>query len=133
MSLKRFGVSLEKDYLEELDNMVEKKQFPNRSQAIRFLIKQCMVKDQWSEDKDVAGAIVMIYDHHKKELLNKSTAIQHNFHKVILSSQHVHLDHNNCIETIIVKGKSSVLQTLADRLLALKGVTHGELVMTGGI
>ncbi len=130
MTLKRFGVSLEEEFLQELDAMVVKKKFPNRSQAIRFLIKKCSVKDKWTEDKPVAGAIVMIYDHHKRDLLKESTSVQHDYHKVILSSQHVHLNHDICIETITVKGKSSVLQSLADRLFAIKGIIHGDLVMS---
>ncbi len=130
MTLKRFGVSLEEEFLQELDSMVIKKSFPNRSQAIRFLIKKCSVKDKWEEDKPVAGAIVIIYDHHKRELLSESTAVQHEYHKVILSSQHVHLNHDICIETIAVRGKASVLQTLADKLFAIKGIIHGDLIMS---
>ncbi len=130
MEVKRFGVSLEKDLLTELDRLVSKKQFPNRSQAIRYLIKRFSIEDEWEEDKDVAGAIVLVYDHHKRELQTKSTDIQHNFHDLILSVQHVHLDHHNCLETIAVKGKASKLKSLADKLIAIKGVKHGELVMT---
>jgi CopG family nickel-responsive transcriptional regulator len=130
MEVKRFGVSLESDLLTELDRLVSKKQFPNRSQAIRYLIKRFSIEDEWEEDKDVAGAIVLVYDHHKRELQTKSTDIQHNFHDLILSVQHVHLDHHNCLETIAVRGKASKLKSLADKLIAIKGVKHGELVMT---
>jgi len=130
MEVKRFGVSLENELLTELDRLVSKKQFPNRSQAIRYLIKKFSIEDEWEEDKDVAGAIVLVYDHHKRELQTKSTDIQHNYHDLILSVQHVHLDHHNCLETIAVKGKASKLKSLADKLIAIKGVKHGELVMT---
>jgi CopG family nickel-responsive transcriptional regulator len=130
MEVKRFGVSLESDLLTELDRLVSKKQFPNRSQAIRYLIKRFSIEDEWEEDKDVAGAIVLVYDHHKRELQTKSTDIQHNYHDLILSVQHVHLDHHNCLETIAVRGKASKLKSLADKLIAIKGVKHGELVMT---
>ncbi len=130
MEVKRFGVSLENELLVELDRLVGKKQFPNRSQAIRYLIKKFSVEDEWEEDKNVAGAIVLVYDHHKRELQTKSTDIQHNYHDLILSVQHVHLDHHNCLETIAVKGKASKLKSLADKLIAIKGVKHGELVMT---
>jgi len=130
MEVKRFGVSLESELLTELDRLVSKKQFPNRSQAIRYLIKRFSIEDEWEEDKEVAGAIVLVYDHHKRELQTKSTDIQHNFHDLILSVQHVHLDHHNCLETIAVKGKASKLKSLADKLIAIKGVKHGELVMT---
>jgi len=130
MSLKRFGVSLEENLLDDLDKIVERKLFPNRSQAIRFLVSQSKVEDKWEDNADVAGAIVIVYDHHKKDLQTKSTDIQHDYHNLILSVQHVHLDHNNCLETIAVKGKASQLKELADRLIALKGIKHGKLVMS---
>lgn len=130
MSLKRFGVSLEEHILEDLDKIVERKRFPNRSQAIRFLVAQSKVEEQWEDNADVAGAIVIVYDHHKKDLQTKSTDIQHDYHDLILSVQHVHLDHNNCLETIAVRGKASKLRSLADRLIALKGIKHGKLVMS---
>jgi len=130
MALKRFGVSLEDNLLAELDDIVDKQKFPNRSQAIRFLIAQEKVLEKWKGDEEVAGAIIIVYDHHKKDLQKKSTDIQHNFHDLILAVQHVHLDHNNCLETIAVKGKASQLKLLADQLIALKGIKHGRLVMS---
>jgi len=130
MQVKRFGVSLEEELLIELDRLVEKHHFPNRSQAIRFLIKKYSVEDDWEGNQLVAGAIVLVYDHHKRDLQTKSTYIQHDFHHLILSVQHVHLDHHNCLETIAVKGKAIELKNLANQLIAIKGVKHGELVMT---
>ncbi|MEZ5196364.1 MAG: nickel-responsive transcriptional regulator NikR [Bacteroidales bacterium] len=130
MSIVRFGVSLENELLEELDRLSDKYQFPNRSQAIRFLIKKYSVEDQWTDNKEVAGAIVLVYDHHKRDLQTKSTDVQHDFHHLILSVQHVHLDHHNCLETIAVKGQANELKNLANQLIAIKGVKHGELIMT---
>lgn len=130
MQVARFGVSLEKDLLDELDRLVGKQQFPNRSQAIRYLIKRYSVEDEWEGNQIVAGAIVLVYDHHKRELQNKSTEVQHDFYHLILSVQHVHLDHHNCLETIAVKGRAKELKILANQLIAIKGVKHGELVMT---
>lgn len=130
MTLKRFGVSLEENLLEDLDQLVENRKFPNRSQAIRFLISQSKTEDLWLDDQEVAGAIVLVYDHHKKDVQVRSTEIQHDFHPLILSVQHVHLDHSNCLETIAVKGRASQLQSLADQLIALKGIKHGKLVMS---
>ncbi len=130
MNVKRFGVSLEEGFLVELDRLVQKHGFPNRSQAIRFLVKKYSVEDEWEENEEVAGAIVMVYDHHKRDLQTKSTDVQHDYHHLILSVQHVHLDHSNCLETIAVKGKANELNKLANSLFALKGVKHGELVMT---
>jgi len=128
--IKRFGVSLEEELLRELDNLAKGQKFPNRSQAIRFLIRSNTVKEAWQKNKQVAGCVVLIYDHHKKELVDKSLEIQHKFGKLILSSQHVHLDHNNCLETISVKGKAFQLKELADSLISLKGIKHGKLVMS---
>lgn len=130
MTVKRFGVSLEEDLLRDLDNLVVKHRFPNRSQAIRFLINQHVVEERWKEDEDVAGALVLIYDHHKRDLQKKMTSLQHDYHCLILSSQHVHLDHDNCLETIALKGKAGKLLKLADKLKAIKGIKHGDLVMS---
>ena len=131
MAVKRFGVSLEQDLLRDLDNLVIKHRFPNRSQAIRFLINQYKVEDKWQEDADVAGALVLIYDHHKRDIQKQMTGIQHDYNCLILSSQHVHLDHQNCLETIALKGKAGKLLKLADKLKAIKGIKHGDLVMSG--
>jgi len=130
MAVSRFGVSLEEDLLEKLDKLVTNHHFPNRSQAIRFLINKHLVEEKWREDGDVAGALVLIYDHHKRDLQKQLTALQHDYHCLILSSQHVHLDHNNCLETITLKGKAFKLIKLADKLKSVKGVKHGDLVMS---
>jgi CopG family nickel-responsive transcriptional regulator len=130
MELKRFGVSLEEDLLAALDEFVEERQFPNRSQALRHLIKNNIIRKKWEENKVVAGAIVLVYDHHKRDLQTRSTDVQHDYHDLILSVQHVHLDHDNCLETIAVKGKAKELTSLADKLIAIKGIKHGELVMS---
>ncbi|MCP4552985.1 MAG: nickel-responsive transcriptional regulator NikR [Bacteroidetes bacterium] len=130
MQVKRFGVSLEDELLKRLDRLVENQKFPNRSQAIRYLIKKHLVDDEWECNGEVAGAIVLVYDHHKRNLQKQSTEVQHNFHHLILASQHVHLDHNNCLETISVKGNAHELVTLANQLIAIKGIKHGKLVMS---
>ncbi|MCD4781832.1 MAG: nickel-responsive transcriptional regulator NikR [Candidatus Omnitrophica bacterium] len=128
--MKRFGVSIEDHLLEEVDSLVKKNQLPNRSQAIRFLIRKNLVRDKWEGNKEVSGCIVLVYDHHKRDLLNKSVDIQHKYQNLVLSTQHVHLDHNNCLETITLKGKAKELRDLSDKLIALKGMKHGELVMS---
>ena len=128
MALKRFGVSLEEEYLDTLDEMVSRQQFPNRSQAIRHLISLSKEKDDWEKNKEVAGAIILVYDHHKRDLQNISTEIQHDFAGLILAVQHVHLDHHNCLETIALKGRAKELKKLSDRLISIKGIKHGKLV-----
>ncbi len=123
-------MSLEENALNDLDKMVLKNQFPNRSQAIRFLIKNTLVAEKWDKNKIVAGAIVIVYDHHKRELNSKLMDVQHDFHDLILSTQHVHLAHDLCLETIAVKGNAQKLIKLADKIIATKGIKHGKLVMT---
>jgi len=129
-TIKRFGVSLEEELLKELDAFVKKHKLPNRSQAIRFLVRKCLVEDAWQKNEEVSGAVVLIYDHHKRDLVNKSLDIQHEFGGVILATQHVHLDHHNCLEIIALKGKAYALKELSDRLISLKGVKHGKLVIS---
>lgn len=126
----RFGVSVEKDVLEILDEYIIAHQLPNRSQAIRQLIQSLEVQKQWNTNQVVGGSITLLFDHHKRELMDKITHIQHHFHQVILCSQHIHLDHDNCMEIIAVKGKASLLKDLADQLKAVKGIIHSELSMT---
>ena len=132
MSLKRFGVSLETELLADLDSFVEKNRFPNRSQAIRFLIKKNHVEESWDSDQEVTGAVVIVYDHNLKELHEKVNSLQHEYHCLILAGQHIHIDDNNCLEVIAVKGRASKLINLANKLKALKGIKHGELLRSGG-
>ena len=128
--LFRFGISLEKELLNKFDRLIREKNYTNRSEAFRDLIRQELVKKEWQEGKEVAGAITLIYNHRKRELLNKVTDIQHHFQRVIISTQHIHLDHNNCLEVVAVKGSSREVQRLADTLKSIKGITHGTLSMS---
>jgi CopG family nickel-responsive transcriptional regulator len=130
MSVVRFGVSLEKELLEQLDKFAEENQFSNRSQAIRNLINNYLADKKWQCDNIVAGSITLVFDHHKNDLQKNLTEIQHNYHHEILSAQHFHLDHDNCLEIIAVKGKASILTELADKLIAVKGIQHGKLTMS---
>ncbi len=130
MGVKRFGVSLEEDSLEKLDKFVEDNQFPNRSQAIRFMIENSFIEQKWQCNNEVAGAIVLLYDHHKSDVSHKAGHLQHEFHTLVLSTQHIHLSHDLCLESIAVKGKAKDLTNLADKLISLKGVRHGKLVMS---
>ncbi len=130
MSLIRFGVSIEKDLLVKFDRFIKDKEYTNRSEAFRDLIRQELIQKQWQGGQKVAGAVTLIYDHHKRELVNKLMDIQHDFGGLIISSQHVHLDHNNCLEIIAVKGSAKEAQKLSDSLRSVKGVKHGTLSMS---
>ena len=130
MPLARFGVSLDQDLLKALDDFVIENSLPNRSQAIRHLVEQNLADKKWHCNQIVAGAIVMLYDHHKGDVTTKSNDIQHEYFDVILSSQHFHLSHDNCLEIIAVKGKANRLTQLSDKLIGIKGIIHGKLVMS---
>jgi len=123
----RFGVSLEKELLEKFDILIKEKKYSNRSEAIRDLIRENLVKREWVEGKEVAGAITLVFDHHKRDLVNILTDIQHDFHTLIISNQHIHLDHDNCLEIIVVRGKPTEVRGLANKLRATKGVKYGSL------
>ena len=128
-SLVRFGVSLDRDLLLRFDRGIRSKNYTNRSEAIRDLIRQDLVRAQWQEGGEIAGAITLIYEHHRRELVDKLLEIQHDFGKIIISSQHIHLDHRNCLEIIAVKGAAKEAERLADTLRSVKGVKHGTLSM----
>ena len=131
MGLVRFGVSLEKDLLGQFDKLCSEKRYENRSEAIRDLIRDRLVKQQWVDTKgEVSGVISLVYDHHKRELVDYLINIQHDHQGTVVASQHVHLDHHNCLEVIIVKGETKSVIELASKLRSTKGVKHGELVMT---
>ena len=130
MSLARFGVSLEKELLTALDEFVVENSMPNRSQAIRHLVEKNLVEKKWHCNQIVAGAVVMVYDHHKGDVTTKSNDLQHEYFDVILSSQHFHLSHDNCLEIIAVKGTANRLTELSDKLIGTKGIIHGKLVMS---
>ncbi|MDD5156318.1 MAG: nickel-responsive transcriptional regulator NikR [Candidatus Omnitrophica bacterium] len=129
-NLVRFGVSLEKELLHRFDACLRQKNYNCRSEGIRDLIRESLVKQEWLEGNEVAGTITIIYDHHRRELVNKLTDIQHDFGSSIISTQHIHLDHHNCLEIIAVKGRPQVAQKLADMLKAVKGVKHTTLSMS---
>jgi len=128
--LVRFGVSLEKPLLERFDALIRNRQYTNRSEALRDLIRRELVRKEWREGGEVAGAITLIYDHHTRDLMAKVTDTQHDFQKVIISTQHIHLDHRNCLEIIAARGKADDVQRLADVLTSIKGVRHGTLSMS---
>ena len=129
--IKRFGVSIEPKLLEELDRISKKKNYPNRSEAIRDLIRDGLVQEEWeSTGKEIIGTVTLVYNHHGRELQDKLTDLQHNFYKNILSSTHIHLDEHNCLEVLAIRGRSSKVKEIADKLISTKGVKHGKLVMT---
>lgn len=131
MALIRFGVSLDKSLLEKFDSMLLEKNSPSRSEGIRDLIRDAIVKEEWERGKgEAVGTISLVYDHDTRELSDNLTDMQHKFHKAILSSLHVHLDEHNCLEVIVVKGAAKDLKKIADRLISTRGVKHGKLTLS---
>ncbi|MCL4378200.1 MAG: nickel-responsive transcriptional regulator NikR [Actinobacteria bacterium] len=123
--VKRFGVSIEESLLKKFDSFIKSRKYKNRSEAIRDLIRENFVLNSWEDsEKLLAGAIIIVYDHHKRELPDKLIEIQHNYQDIIISSQHIHLDHHNCMEIIVVKGIMQKLTELEAILKATKGVKH---------
>ncbi len=130
MAVTRFGVSLEEDLLKALDEYVKENAFSNRSQAIRFLVEKNLVEHKWQCDNIVAGAITLVYNFQKKDVRSKLMDIQSNYQDVVLSSQYYHINKENCLEIIAVKGPSFKLTELSDKLIAVKGIQHGKLIMS---
>jgi CopG family nickel-responsive transcriptional regulator len=128
--LKRFSISLEEDLLEDFDEFIKQRSYENRSEAIRDLIRSSFIKDEWQGDNDVMGVITLVYDHHQPNLQEKVTELQHAYHHQIVSTTHVHMDHHNCLEVIIIRGKAAELKDMANRLSSLRGVRDGKLAMS---
>lgn len=128
--LVRFGVSLDHHLLDDFDRLIARRQYTNRSEALRDLIRDNLVGHHWEEDRETVGTITIVYDHHVHDLTEKLTDIQHDHHKLILSAMHVHLDHDHCLEVLVVRGKGREIRKIADLLIGTKGVKHGKLTMT---
>ena len=128
--LKRFTISLDEKLLEDFDAFIKQRSYENRSEAIRDLIRSSFVEKEWQADKDVVGVISMVYDHHQHKLQEKVTEIQHDYHHQIVSATHIHMDHHNCLEVVIVRGKAGSVNELSDRLRSLRGVRNCKLAMS---
>ena len=129
--LARIGIAIPEELLEEFDRLIERRGYSTRSEAVRDLVRKELVDEiAASPNAEVYGTVTLIYDHHARLLLDKLTEIQHQYHQAIISSLQVHLDHDNCLEVILVRGKSALVQKLADTLIATKGVKHGRFMLT---
>ena len=129
--LVRFGVSVDVELLNNFDNLILKHKHSNRSQAIAALMRNKLIeRTQQHKNADIVAIISLVYNHHKRELVNKVMDVQHDFQKVIISSQHIHLDHDNCLEIIACRGKNSITVELSRALGAIKGIKHTSLSRT---
>ncbi len=125
----RFGVSLPEDLLKRFDEDIDRRGYDNRSEAIRDLIRENLVKSEWENiSGDTAAAVVLVYDHHKRGLTGQLTEKQHEFHEYIISTMHAHLDHDNCIEVILLRGKAEMVRKIAENLASQKHVKLGRFM-----
>lgn len=130
-SLSRIGVAIETDLLAEFDALVAERGSPSRSEAFRDLIRDALIQESAAKgDTRVVGTVTLVYAHHVRLLSEKLTSLQHAFHHVMLSTLHVHLDHEHCLEVIVVRGKASEVRHVANALISMKGVKHGRLTIT---
>lgn len=127
--LKRVSITIDEKLLSRFDRRIKELGYPTRSKAVVDLIRESLVKKEWEGNREIAGAITLVYDHHKRNLLSRLTDVQHDFHQSIVSSQHIHMDQDNCFEIVVVKGKPEVIRTLARKLKSIKGVKHTDLIM----
>lgn len=128
----RFGVSIDERLLDSFDNLIGSKGYSNRSEAVRDLIRNALVDDQWShnDEEEMVGTVSLVFNHHTRELSDKLTEHQHSHHQNIVSALHVHLDAHHCLEVVVIKGKAKDIRRLADELIGTKGVKHGRLMTT---
>lgn len=126
----RFGVSIEKKLLDKFDEYIKLENYPTRSKAISDLIRESLIKKEWLKGGEVAGVITLVYNHHKREIVDKLTDIQHDFNNIVISTLHIHLDHDNCLEIVAVKGKVNEIEKLSHLLKGTKGVKHSSIIIT---
>ena len=127
----RFGVSMEKNLLESFDGIILKKGYTNRSEALRDLVRDHLVEEEWKvEKKEMIGTITIVYNHHTRGLSDILIDLQHHFHNLIISTMHLHMDEDNCLEVLVVKGMVDKIKSIADKLISTRGVKHGKLTMT---
>lgn len=129
--VERFGVSMEEDLLERFDELIGKRGYTSRSEAIRDLVRQEIVKDEWADpNTEVIGTLTIVYEHHEHELAHVIAELQHQYHESIICSTHIHMDAHNCLEVVIVRGPSTRIKYIANSLISTRGVKHGELCCT---
>lgn len=127
----RFGVSLETELLKKFDSLIKETEYKSRSEAIRDLIRERLVSEEWKEEKkETVGILGLVFSHEVRELTEKLTKVQHNYLNLIISSTHIHLDKHNCLEVIVLRGKSYLIKKISDELLSTRSVKHGKLLMT---
>ncbi len=129
--LCRIGVAIDGELLGQFDGLLERKGYPNRSEGFRDLIRDALVREETTDpDRDAVGTLTLVYDHHVRQLADKLTDLQHDHYREIISTLHVHMDHHNCLEVLVLRGRAGTVRQIADKLISTKGVKHGQLTLT---
>jgi len=129
--LARIGVAIDSDLLEKFDEQIQRRGYTNRSEAFRDLVRDSLIRERVSSpNARVVGTLTLVYDHHVRQLTNRLNDSQHDHHHEIVSTLHVHLDHDNCLEVILLRGLARNVEKIADALISMKGIRHGQLVLT---
>jgi CopG family nickel-responsive transcriptional regulator len=129
--LVRFGIAIDGDLLARFDSRIAGKGYATRSEAIRDLIRGDLVEEATGGPAEATGTLTLVYDHHVRELTERLTEMQHALGHHVVSTLHVHLDHDHCLEVVVMRGPGALLRAAADRIVATKGVIHGRLTLTG--
>ena len=129
--LARIGVAIDSDLLEKFDQQIQRRGYTNRSEAFRDLVRDSLIRERVSSpNARVVGTLTLVYDHHVRQLTNRLNDSQHDHHHEIVSTLHVHLDHDNCLEVVLLRGLARNVERIADALISMKGIRHGQLVLT---
>ncbi|MCA9409579.1 MAG: nickel-responsive transcriptional regulator NikR [Candidatus Omnitrophica bacterium] len=129
--MERYTITISEELLEKFDTSIQNKGYSNRSEAIRDLVRDSLVDDEWAEENEkVAATVTLVYDHHTSDLGDKLTELQHHSANLVVAATHVHLDNDNCLEVIILRGKCQDVRHLAEKMIAIRGVKHGKIVHT---
>lgn len=130
-SAARYTISMDERLLKKFDSHIARKGYANRSEAIRDLIRDSLVAEEWGKASEkVAATVTLVYNHHASDLSDRLTQIQHHHGGLVVASTHVHLDNDNCLEVVILRGKNRAVRSLSEQLIALKGIKHGKVVLT---
>jgi len=127
--VERIGISLDSKLLKQFDRLIRSKGYTNRSEAVRDLIREKLIEQEWTApDKETVAALFLVYEHHTMNLTERLTRAEHKVYHYIVSTMHVHMDHDNCLEIIILRGPGREIKKLADRIISLRGVKQGRFI-----
>ena len=130
-NMERFSISMNRELLRNFDGLIRRKGYPNRSEAVRDLVRNALVEERWTNaDEKVAATVTLVYDHHTRELAERLADVQHHHGSLVVATTHIHLDNDNCLEVVILRGRAAAVGQLAERLIAHKGIKHGRAIYT---